>query len=528
MGKIRDTEKSCPVKTADGNDLRDPADRPGSRGEPFRIRRLLNDWERNTSDRKNILRLALISVILFLVPLFFMELQSGDESRVAGIAAEMALDGDFLNSKLNGNLFLEYPPLYYAATAVNYRLFGFIPFAAKLPSALSALAGVLLLYALMRILHRPKWEAFTGAFMLATGAQYLANSYDCRVDLMLTAFCILSWTGFVLMEFSGKGMARRLSGMILLGAGIAGGLLTKNLPGMAIPLSGIGFTLVFCDLVNRRFSFAAYCRVAGATLLGVLPYAIYLQLLYSEHGMAAVETVFLHNNFGRFSGSHRDHSAPWWHYLMRLPELFPPYLPFLLGGLFLRVRSFRRNRSARSILQLSLLLIPFLMLSAASGKRMVYLLPLAAPAAMLAACTLPYFIGICQRLCRRDITAPVCRMVKILIAAATVLIALIVSLIGAFKSCEDSYKPVFAEVKRQLSANPGGRLVLVHPSESLAGAAVFYRLAVTPQIEEWKELKKGDVALAVLRKKEPLPELPEGFSARRFPELKLVLVFPAP
>ena len=123
---------------------------------------------------------------------------------------------------------------------------------------------------------------------------------------------------------------------------------------------------------------------------------------------------------------------------------------------------------------------------------------------------------------------PVCRSLKILIAAVTVLIALIGCLIGSYKSSKDSYKPVFAEVKRLLDATPGGRLVLVRPSESLAGAAVFYSLAVTPQIEDWKELKKGDAALAVLRKKEPLPQLPEGFSARRFPEVKLLLVSPAP
>ena len=159
---------------------------------------------------------------------------------------------------------------------------------------------------------------------------------------------------------------------------------------------------------------------------------------------------------------------------------------------------------------------------------MIYLLPLAAPAAMLAAPALPYFICICRRLFRRDITMPICRRLKIFIAAAIVIIALSAGLVGSYKSCHDSYAPIFAEAKRQLRAIPGGRLVLVRPSESLSGAAVFYCLAVTPQINEWKDLKKGDVALAILKKKEPVPQLPEGFSARRFPDIKLLFVSPVP
>ena len=528
MSKTKETEQSCPEKKADGSTLRDQASQPGYQRNPFQLHGLLNNLERSTTDRKNIMYLVLISIILFVVPIFFIDLQSGDEYRVAGIAAEMVFDGNILTPKLNGSPFLEYPPLYYVSAAVSYRLFGIIPFAAKLPSALSALAGVLLIYSMMRLLHRPKWEAFTSAFMLATGAQYLTNSYDCRVDMMLNAFCILAWTGFALMEFSGSGTARRLSGMVVLAAGIAGGVLTKNLPGMVIPLSGIGVTLLLCDLANRRFSFCAYCRLAGAALLGILPYAIYLWLLYSENGMTAVETILVYNNFGRFSGSHRDHSSPCWHYLLRLPELFPPYLPFLLGGMFLRLKSFRRARSSRSILLLSLLLIPFLMLSAASGKRMVYLLPLAAPAAMIAAPALPYLVCICQRLFRRDLTGPVCRWIRIFLAVLIAATALIAGFIGHHQSHRDSYAPAFAEAQRRLRTIPGGTLVLVHPSERLSGAAVFYCRAITPQIREWHELKPGNVALASIRSKEPVPPLPEGFAARRFSDANLLLVSPMP
>ena len=473
-------------------------------------------------DRKNFLRLALISAVLFLVPLFFFELSSGDETRVAGISAEMALDGDLLMPKLNGTPFLEYPPFCYAAVAASYRVFGFTPFAAKLPLALSAFAGVLLLYAMIRILRRSKREAFAGAFILATGAQYLANAFDCRVDMMLTLFCILSWTGFAVMESSGRGIGRRVIGMLILGAGLAGGMLTKNLPGIAIPLSGIGCTLLFNDIAERRFSFAAYCRLAGAVLLGVLPYALYLLFLNKSYWTGAVETVFIHNNFGRFSGSNSDHSEPCWYYLEHLPELLQPYLVFLLGGIGWLIVKFRQNRS-QSIPMLSLLLVPFLLLSAASGKRVVYLLPLAAPAAMIAASNL---IWICRKLPHWTVMKKIRRNIGVIIGAVTVLMALIAGIAGSYSSRKDSFSSAFAEAKKLCREIPAGRLVLMRPSERLSGAAVFYNRAVTPELREWNELKPGDVALMILSRKAPLPELPAGFAAKRFPKAKLILVSP--
>ena len=482
-----------------------------------------------SGDRRNLLWLALISAVLFVVPLFFLDLPGGDETRVAGITAEMAVDGDWRMPKLNGAPFLEYPPLYYAAGAVCCRVFGFTPFAVKLPAALAAGAGVLMLYAMMRVLRRPKRESFAGAFMLATGAQYLANAHNCRVDMMLAGFCVLAWLGFVLMEFSGGGAARRLVGMVLCAAGIAGGVFTKNLPGLAIPLSGIGGALFFTQLAGRRFSFAAWCRLAGAVLLGILPYALYLWLLHEKNDASSVRILLWDNNFGRFSGSRRDHSAPWWFYLSRIFEQFHPYLPLLFAGLWLRGRELFRRRSPRSILLLSLLVLPFVMLSAASGKRQVYLLPLAAPAALIAASALPWGIRFCRRFRRGAAALEFCRRRRrLLLGAAVLLSALVSGTVAGYISRRDSFAPVFAEAERLRRGIPGGRLVLIRPSERLAGAAFFYRRAVTPELADWKRLKRNDIALAPLRAKHPLPPLPAGFAARRFPQADLVLVAALP
>ena len=53
----------------------------------------------------------LFGILITLAGLGVRELESGDETRVAGIAAEMYLEGDYLIPRLNGEPFLESPPL---------------------------------------------------------------------------------------------------------------------------------------------------------------------------------------------------------------------------------------------------------------------------------------------------------------------------------------------------------------------------------------------------------------------------------
>jgi 4-amino-4-deoxy-L-arabinose transferase-like glycosyltransferase len=65
------------------------------------------------------------TILLFFAILFLTllpEIQHGlwrpDEPQVAGVSAEMAYQKDFVASRLNGQPFLEKPPLYYALGAL--------------------------------------------------------------------------------------------------------------------------------------------------------------------------------------------------------------------------------------------------------------------------------------------------------------------------------------------------------------------------------------------------------------------------
>ena len=114
----------------------------------------------------------LFGILITLAGLGVRELESGDETRVAGIAAEMYLEGDYLIPRLNGEPFLEYPPLYYWCAAASYACFGIDDRAAKLPSALAALGCGLIVYLFARRLRLPPWCALGCCVMLMTSAQF--------------------------------------------------------------------------------------------------------------------------------------------------------------------------------------------------------------------------------------------------------------------------------------------------------------------------------------------------------------------
>jgi len=106
-----------------------------------------------------------------------------DEPRYAAVAREMAESGDWVTPRLHGKPWFEKPVLYYWAAAAAFRLFGTGEFAARLPSALAALAN---LYTL--------WHARQ---LRAQAAEHLAGMT--RLEKRSAAIILVSATASLLM-----------------------------------------------------------------------------------------------------------------------------------------------------------------------------------------------------------------------------------------------------------------------------------------------------------------------------------------
>ncbi|MDD4817755.1 MAG: glycosyltransferase family 39 protein [Victivallaceae bacterium] len=493
-----------------------------------------------------IVLLLMVLAVMFLGNLVFLDLTGGDETRVSGISRMMYESGDFFMPRLNGVDFLEYPPLFYHLQCVSFHYLGFSALAAKLPSALAAALGACLVYFLVRSMKYSPLTGFLSGLILGSSAQYFGNAVTAMVDSLLAMFCVMAWCGFYSWGVKEQ-KSRRVLSFVVLVIGLSGGIMTKNLAGLMYPLSGIGVFMVADDLIQRRFKPERFVMLFGAVLLALVIPAVYAWMLYDEYGVDAVKTMFVYNNFGRFGGGHPDHSEPFYYYFLKLPGLFQPWLAFLLVALVFHFRRVMKKHSVNSLYSLAILLVPLLLLTIASAKRQVYLLPLAAPAAILVGTMFGMFVeGNIVKFSERvddliikisfyaiftlGIITPVvfiavgiylgmegagrywAAAVSILLMLGVwrlakprreerllVYLALIFALIYpnvagialAYKADGESFRPMF-----EYAADSGDKVVLLSPRESVSGAACFYLGRETEVVNSFDAVRIGEAVIS--------------------------------
>lgn len=418
--------------------------------------------------RGAVILLAGVALFALFAGMGVREIESGDETRVAGIAAEMFLNRNFLVPSLNGAPFLEYPPLYYWMIACAYSLFGICDFAAKFPSLVAAFGMVLLTFAFARKLKFSIPEAFCSGIVLLFSAQFFAESRTCRVDMLLAFFIELSLFAFYAMMRAGE-LKHKFGYGVLFIAGLAGGIYTKGLVGLVLPGAAIGSWLVAADFSARKFHWKRYAALFAGVVLAFGAAGIWYGALWLLKGYAVFHTAFWVNNFGRFTGSQPDHAGALSYYFIKLPSLFLPWLPVLLFALTAGARRIYRSENRELLFPALAVLVPFGLLCCASGKRIVYLLPLYAPAALLTGWCLWHLPGVVKPY--RDIFLRRRTGIIFLFAATAAVIGVDIAaaLYGARKN---SLRPLFEHCAGQEKL--GRNLFLVNPLERTRGAVYFY------------------------------------------------------
>src|SRR5579885_2488382 len=136
--------------------------------------------------------LVLLPAVL-LYPCLSFRLLEPDEGRYAEIPREMLQRGDLVLPVLNGEPYLDKPPLLYWLVAGSYRLFGVAEWSARLVPALAVHATILLVYFLGR---RGLGEAAAtrGAVLLA-----LAPGFVSVGRLLLLDGLLALWTTLALL-----------------------------------------------------------------------------------------------------------------------------------------------------------------------------------------------------------------------------------------------------------------------------------------------------------------------------------------
>ena len=307
-----------------------------------------------------------------------IDLQRPDEGRYAEIAREMLLLRDWLVPHLNLVPYLEKPPLVYWLTAMSLGAFGVAEWAARLPSALAALAGLYLAFWLGRALWGER-QGLWGAVVLATCGGYLVLARLLTLDMVFTLFLNL---GIALGYLALSRERPRLWPYAYLALALA--VLVKG--PVALVLAGLIWGLA-AAMERGWQGFRALIRPGSWGILAavVLPWFVYVAWRYP-----AFPRFFLwEQHVERYVSGAGFHAEPWWYFGPVLAGLFLPWtglIPWSLG------QKDAAGRGDRLFLMIwAGVVVAFFSLS--QGKLATYILPALMPLALLAGKALSEFIS---------------------------------------------------------------------------------------------------------------------------------------
>ena len=247
--------------------------------------------------------LAVFLALVWLGMLGARPLFNPDEGRYAEIPREMLSSGDWVIPHLNGLAYIEKPPLQFWATALSYRLLGPSEFAARLYTALTALATLLVVGGVARRLWNPQasWRAMA---VLSGMLMFVALGQLLTLDMSLTFYLTLSLAAFVLAQTE----AQPRPWLMLLAWAAAGcGVLTKGVVAAAIPAA----VLLLYSVYARDF--APWRRLQLAKGL-----PLFLAITVPWHWLAAqrlqdfLEFFFVHEHLARYLTPVADREESWW------------------------------------------------------------------------------------------------------------------------------------------------------------------------------------------------------------------------
>lgn len=315
-----------------------------------------------------------------------------DEPRFALIVRDMVATGEWLLPKVGGDVYADKPPLYFWSMGLALLATGSLRIAFLLPSLLSGLACLAMIYDLGRRL----WNRETGlaaALALLFTVQFAWQVRQAQIDATLLFWCVLSLYGLLRHLLAGPAWTWYAVGWAAAGFGV----ITK----------GVGFLpllilIPFAIMRDRRWSPRTRNTSAAPWAIGppafIMAVAIWLVPMLlaanADPTLAAYRDEILFRQTVDRYASAWHHREPFWYFIVQvIPALWLP-LTLLLPWLVPQWRKAWQQRDLRISLLLWWVGLVLLFFSFSSGKRGVYILP-ALPAVALASS--PYLIELSQR-----------------------------------------------------------------------------------------------------------------------------------
>lgn len=291
----------------------------------------------------------------------------------------MVQEGDWLSPHAPDEPVLNKPPLQYWLTGITYKLFGAGYATARLPSALSALSVLMVIYLLAAKLYDHRTGLLAIA-CLTTSYLFYTFARTGMSDMLLT-LCVTAALSCFILVLAGK-VTRHESLIALCGyLFVALGVLAKG--PVAVVLVAGPLALEF--LISRDFYMLKRLRIFAGALIITGVAAPYFLLLYMKHGAEPLRSFFIGENLQRFTGEiYAYATVPFWNLPLAFISDFAPWSLLLFPAFYAdwRTRAAEPEaRRARRVIYLWLF-FPLVFFSFSHFKLDYYLLP-AMPAAAL-------------------------------------------------------------------------------------------------------------------------------------------------
>ena len=337
--------------------------------------------DRHLSVALTVVVLASIAGLAFLLDLGRPALWDPGEGRYAETVREMLMTRNWIVPTLNFEPYYDKPPGFYWLVASTFALFGPSAWAARLPSALAALAAIALTTTFAWRRFGPPVAVTAGA-VLATAILFVIIGRSVRMDTVLTlavsGALFSAYRAWETPEAIGPAAARTpRTWPVYWFAAL--GVVTKGPIALLLP------ALVCIVLAAVTGEYRRLKR-----LLPGWGGVVALAVASGWYVAAAIEApaylwAFLwRHNLGRFVDGAAGHTQPFWYFAWMLPVAFLPWSLFLPGALHRAVRRIRRGHDLDLFLMVWFAVV-VVFFSCSRAKLATYVLPAFPPLAILVA-----------------------------------------------------------------------------------------------------------------------------------------------
>lgn len=335
--------------------------------EPFPRKVVIYNTFHNGKDLFMKKLLVYLIPLLLLLPAFGLrDYHQNNELRYISIADEALSDGTWFTFHNDGIPYADKPPLYF------WMLMGVKTLTGRHLMWIEALFTLIPAFVILYIMNiwtfrrQRLTDILPPMLTLLTTGMFIGSTMILRMDMMMAMFIILSLYIFHRM-YEGRGTK---ADSYLMPLCIFLAVFSKGPVGIIVPFLSIFIFLLFERKIKTLFRYLGW-----RTWIVLLPlFGIWFLRVYREGGTAYIDNLLFDQTVKRgIAATH--HKEPFWFYFARIWMVGAPWVIFCA---VIMVKAFHRKlMDSDSTLRLFgvVIISTLIMLSCASGKLDIYLLP---------------------------------------------------------------------------------------------------------------------------------------------------------